>query len=114
MSSPGYNTWMDTSSPGTIPSYLALPSRRLASNVLLRHRAEGVSYGIRKTGGASLNVDITFETDILLAQLTEEFLDKPLTVTHALVLHAFKPWTYNGNHASLLSTHEQSCCPDNL
>src|SRR5262249_49421109 len=52
--------------------------------------------------------------DVLLAQLTEEFLHKPLTVTHALVMHAFKPRTHSGNHAALLGTHEQSRCPDNL
>src|SRR5262245_22184569 len=53
-------------------------------------------------------------TDVLLAQLTEEFLYKPLTVAHALVLHAFKPRTHSGDQASLLGTHEQSRCPDNL
>ena len=61
-----------------------------------------------------LNADISFETDVLLAQLTEEFFYKPLTVTHALVLHAFKPRTHSVNHASLLGTYEQSRCPDNL
>jgi hypothetical protein len=55
-----------------------------------------------------------FSTEVLLAQLTEEFLYKPLTVAHALVLHTFKPRTHSGNQASLLGTYEQSRCPDNL
>src|SRR5215510_2526326 len=55
-----------------------------------------------------------FWTDVLLAQLTEEFLYKSLTVAHALVLHAFKPRTHSGDQASLPGTHEQSRCPDDL
>src|SRR5262245_13774992 len=55
-----------------------------------------------------------FWTDVLLALLTEEFFYKPLTVAHTLVLHTFKPRTHSGDQASLLGTHEQSRCPDNL
>src|SRR5262245_10085646 len=67
-----------------------------------------------KDGRSVAKIDVSWEIDVLLAQLTEEFLYKPLTVTHALVLHAFKPRTYSGNQAALLGTYEQSCCPDNL